>query len=83
LVGFGYIAPCLHFWYCRLLPKIQNIIFPATISKTAKVLGSMLLDQLAFAPVLLCGFFPVNQIIVDRDIKSFGKGVQATKDKIV
>ena len=43
----------------------------------------MLFDQLGFAPAMLCGFFPVNQMINDRDIRSFGKGVQATKDKIV
>jgi len=39
----------------------------------------MLLDQLAFAPVLLSGFFPFNQIIIDRDIKSFNKGIEVTK----
>lgn len=42
----------------------------------------MLLDQLMFAPILLTGFFPCNQMIVDRDIKSFQKGVQVWKDKI-
>jgi hypothetical protein len=42
----------------------------------------MLLDQLLFAPILLCGFFPFNQIVVDRDIKQFGKGIEVTKEKI-
>ena len=42
----------------------------------------MLLDQLVFAPILLTGFFPLNQVIVDRDIKSLQKGVKVMKDKI-
>lgn len=74
-MGFGYIAPALHVWYCKLLPRIQAAIFPA-VSKTVKVFGSMAIDQLLFAPVLLTGFFPVNQIVMDRDISSFSKGVK-------
>lgn len=80
-MGFGYIAPALHLWYCKLLPRVQAILFPA-VSKTVKVLGSMALDQLAFAPVLLTGFFPINQVVMDRDVNSFGKGVQVWREKI-
>jgi len=65
-------------WYCKLLPRVQTVLFPAS-SKAVNVFGSMLLDQLAFAPILLSGFFTLNQIVVDRDIKSFDKGVKAFK----
>lgn len=74
-MGFGYIAPALHLWYCKLLPRIQAVIFPQA-TKVVKVFGSMALDQLAFAPILLTGFFPINQVVMDRDIKSFKKGVE-------
>jgi hypothetical protein len=74
-MGSAYVAPALHLWYCKLLPRIQAAIFPA-VSKTVKVLGSMAFDQLLFAPVLMTGFFPVNQVVMDRDLKSFSKGVQ-------
>jgi hypothetical protein len=57
---------------------VQAIVFP-TSTKAVKVFGSMLFDQLVFAPILLSGFFPFNQMVVDRDITKFGKGVQATK----
>jgi protein Mpv17 len=80
-MGFGFIAPALHVWYCKLLPTISGALF-STSTKTVRVLGSMLFDQLLFAPILLTGFYPVNQIVVDRDINSFGKGVKAWREKI-
>lgn len=39
----------------------------------------MLFDQLLFAPVLLSVFFPYNQMVVDRDIKQFKKGIEVAK----
>ena len=80
-MGFAYIAPALHLWYCKLLPRVQAAVFP-TASKTVKVLGSMALDQLVFAPVLLTGFFPFNQVVADRDVRSFGKGVAVCREKL-
>lgn len=77
-MGFAYIAPALHLWYCKLLPRVQAAVFP-TASKTVKVLGSMAFDQLVFAPILLTGFFPFNQVIADRSFGSFAKGVEVSK----
>jgi hypothetical protein len=73
-MGLGYFGPCLHFWYCKLLPRVQAAIFP-NVSKTVKVFGSMAIDQLVFAPVLMAFFFPINQIVTDRNIQSWKKGV--------
>ncbi len=74
-MGFGYIGTCLHVWYSRLLPALGNT-FIKSQSKTIQVFGRMLFDQLLFAPILLTGFFPINQVIIDRDVKSFGKGIE-------
>lgn len=52
------------------------------MSKPLRVFGSMLFDQLMFAPTLLPGFFVVNQIISDRDLGAWKKGVEACKEKI-
>jgi len=79
-MGFGYFGPCLHLWYCKLLPRVQAAIFP-NVSKTVKVFASMAIDQLAFAPILLAVFFPINQIVTDRNIGSWKKGVEVFKDK--
>jgi hypothetical protein len=80
-MGFGYIAPALHMWYCKLLPRIQASMF-STVSKTVKVFGSMCCEQLVFAPIVMSAFFPINQMVMDRDIKSFSKGMKVLKDKI-
>jgi len=80
-MGFGYIGSCLHVWYSRLLPALSNTFIKSN-SKSIQVFGRMLFDQLLFAPILLTGFFPINQIIIDRDIKAFGKGVEVWKEKI-
>ena len=77
MVGAFYIAPALHGWYCKLLPRVQNIIFPSNVTKTVKVVGSMVMDQLLFAPTLLTIFYPVNQIVIDRSLKAWEKGVKA------
>lgn len=73
-ISFCYGAPILHFWYCKILPKIRLTFFP-NVSKAANVFMSMLLDELAFGPILYSAFYPTYQIIADRDIRSFGKGV--------
>lgn len=41
----------------------------------------MLFDQLLFAPVLLTAMFPFNQIIIDRDVGAWKKGVEVWKNK--
>ena len=79
IVGFGYIAPALHVWYCKWLPALSNKVFAAGTAKGVRVFGQMLFDQLLFAPVLLTAFYPINQIVIDRDIGAFGKGVKAWK----
>lgn len=81
-MGFGYIAPALHLWYCRFLPRLASKVFPETLSKPVRVFGSMLFDQLMFAPILLTIFYPVNQMVIERDIKGFQRGVEAWKAKI-
>jgi protein Mpv17 len=81
LMGFGYFGTALHLWYSRLLPRIAGVVF-AGKSKTVEVFGKMLFDQLLFAPILLTIFFPLNQIVIDRDIKSFDKGVKVWKEKM-
>ena len=73
--GALFFGPALHFWYCKLLPRVQSVLFP-TSTKTVRVLGSMMIDQLVFAPVLLTVFYPVNQMIIERDVRAFGKGVK-------
>jgi protein Mpv17 len=83
IMGFGYIAPALHVWYCKLLPTISTKVFAATTTKSVRVFGQMLFDQLLFAPILLTGFYPVNQMVVDRDLGAFKKGVEVWKAKIV
>jgi hypothetical protein len=78
IVGFGYFAPVLHTWYSRILPRIQQALF-RNLSNAKRVIGSMLFDQLLFAPAHLVGFFVINQMIKDRDLRSFGKGVDAAR----
>lgn len=51
-------------------------------SKPANVFGSMLLDELLFAPLLYMSFFPAYQIVQDRDLMSLGKGIDVCKEKI-
>jgi hypothetical protein len=62
-MGSFYFAPCLHAWYCKILPKIGDKLF-STSTKTVRVIGSMLFDQLAFAPILLSGFFTFNGLLI-------------------
>lgn len=42
----------------------------------------MLFDQFMFAPILLTIFYPVNQMVIERDIRGFQRGVEAWKAKI-
>ena len=80
-MGFGYFGTALHFWYSKFLPRISAAVF-SQCSKPVSVFGRMLFDQLLFAPVLLTGFYPLNQVVMDRDIGSLGKGVQVWREKI-
>lgn len=47
-----------------------------------KVMGSMAFDQLLFAPAHLTGFFMINQVVIDRDLRSVGKGLDFAGDKL-
>lgn len=80
-MGAAYIAPCLHFWYCKALPKISAQLF-SNASKFVKVFGSMLFDQLLFAPVLLTGFFAFNGLVVERSLSGAQKGIKDCKEKL-
>lgn len=73
-ISFCYGAPILHFWYCKLLPKIRSTLYP-NVSKPVNVFLSMLFDELAFGPVIYSLYFPAYQIIKDRDLRSLGKGI--------
>jgi hypothetical protein len=81
IMGFTYIAPALHLWYCKLLPRIQTRLF-STVSKATRVLGSMCCEQLVFAPIVMSLFFPLNQMVTDRSLGSFRKGVRTFEEKI-
>ncbi len=80
IVGATYIGLGLHGWYSKLLPAIQARIFQQS-TKTVKVFGSMLFDQLMFAPPFLVGFFSYSEVVKQRALT--GKGLQLAKEKIV
>jgi protein Mpv17 len=42
----------------------------------------MLIDQLLFTPLLYCGFYPILTVVGDRDLRSFGKGVEKAREKV-
>lgn len=65
LVGAGYFAPMLHMWYCKMLPYFGSRVFSESTPKTTRVLVSMAVDQLAFAPIILAGFFITNALFDD------------------
>lgn len=71
-------GPVLHMWYSKLLPLIHARLFPKA-SQIASVVYRMLIDQLLFTPLLYCGFYPLLQVVGDRDIRSFGKGVEKAR----
>jgi len=69
----------LHNWYCRALPYFGSKVFNETTPKAARVLISMAADQLAFAPIILAGFFIINALIDDPSSQGFKKGVVSYK----
>lgn len=71
----------LYAWYSKLLPRIHSALFP-NASKFASSIYRMLIDQLVFTPLLYCGFYPILQMVSDRDWRSFGKGVQKVREKL-
>jgi protein Mpv17 len=82
LVGNFYVAPCLHAWYCKILPVVMGRIFGETAPKAARVFSSMAADQLLFAPIFLCGFFIVDGVFKQPNAEGLQKGIQNYKDKI-
>ena len=72
-----YLAPILHLWYCKLLPKIGNTIFNEKTAKTTRVFTSMAFDQFLFAPLFLSGFFIIDGITKDFSIQGFWNGVKS------
>jgi hypothetical protein len=80
-INFFISAPVLYAWYSKLLPSIHTALFP-NASKFASSIYRMLIDQLLFTPLLYCGFYPILQMVSDRDWRSFGKGVQKVREKL-
>ncbi len=79
IVGAGYFAPVLHLWYCKMLPYLGSLVFKETTPKAARVLISMAADQLAFAPVILAGFFICNSLVIDPSVEGLKKGIKSYK----
>jgi hypothetical protein len=65
IVGAVYFAPVLHMWYCKMLPYLQSLVFNQATPKATRVFISMAADQLAFAPLILAGFFISNSLCED------------------
>ena len=65
-------------WYSKMLPLIHIKYFP-NAPEMASVVYRMLIDQLLFTPLLYCGFYPLLQVMGDRDIRSFGEGVEKAR----
>lgn len=80
ILGFGYFAPILHAWYSKILPAIQTALFSQS-SKIIKIVGSLCIDQLVFAPILVSGFLMVNQVVVDRKL-SIENGISTCREKL-
>ena len=77
LAGSCYIAPMLHFWYCKMLPRIAAPLLPS--STIGQVFGKMAIDQLLFAPLILSGFYIFLTTVSDGDPM---KGVGLIRDKL-
>jgi hypothetical protein len=65
-------------WYSKLLPLIHARLFPGA-SEIVSVVYRMLIDQLLFTPLLYCGFYPLLQVVSDRNIRSLSKGVEKAR----
>lgn len=72
----------LHMWYCKLLPYLQSFVFNEATPKATRVFISMAADQLAFAPVILAGFFITNALLDDPSVNGLNKGIKSYKEKI-
>ena len=81
ITGAFYIAPALHVWYCKLLPRIATKLFP-NFSNTSMAFGKMAVDQLGFAPILLSGFFPFVGMVNSRSLEGLKIGVGDIKTKL-
>jgi hypothetical protein len=64
------MGPALHVWYCIALPKLQTIVFKQSSTKIVRVLGSVMMTQLIFSPLLIIGFFFANEFVKDPSTKS-------------
>lgn len=83
IVGTIYYGPTLHFWYCRILPKLAQCMFKGK-SKLYRVLGSVALDEFLFSPILYSGYFISESIVEQRDLsKGLSKGCHHVKEKII
>lgn len=81
LTGALYLGPCLHFWYSKYLPNIVTKLV-GNEGKFKPAFVGMLLDQLAFAPVFLSGFFVFLSFVKDFTLQSAKDGVELFKNKI-
>ncbi|CAM9346364.1 unnamed protein product, partial [Sphacelaria rigidula] len=56
LLGAGFLAPCLHYWYTFLGKAIPGVTLTTVVKRVA-------LDQLVFTPVFLMSFLSANMLV--------------------
>lgn len=56
LLGAGFLAPCLHYWYTFLGKAIPGVALTTVVKRVA-------LDQLVFTPVFLMSFLSANMLV--------------------
>ena len=74
-------GPAFHTWYCKVLPKLQTILFP-NVRKIVKVFNSMLLDELLFGPILYTAFYMVHTMVTERDFSTLASGFKTCRQKL-
>jgi protein Mpv17 len=82
VTGTVYFGPCLHFWYSKLLPRIVSKFLPASEVSLSTALLGMAFDQLAFAPLVLSGFFIFLNFTKEPEMKGIKVGVEEVRGKI-
>lgn len=81
LVGALWTAPMLHLWHAKLVPIVSKLIFTESTHKVKTVFTLVVLDQLAFVPILLSGFFFVNSLVNSPTIEGLNDGIKSWQIK--
>jgi protein Mpv17 len=74
--GAFYIAPMLHFWYCKALPVISTRLNLS--SHRAMVATKLALDQTIFASLITTGFYIFLNGISKRSLEA---GIKDVRDR--